>query len=137
LSTRTTKRHDKTARQYLLAIAAGNCIPPSGFLTMIGQKPEPSTVRGMARIPDPKLRRAIDAFAREDLCYGEDVDGEHNSADSIQESIRRLKILTAEGKPVFVVEYPRDDEQAQAAQREIAEQNFVGLMARRALDRSD
>jgi cysteinyl-tRNA synthetase, unknown class len=85
-------------------------------------------------IPDPKFRQAIDAFAREDLFYGEDNDGERNSADSIRTNIRRLKTLTREGKPVFVVEYPRNEQQAQTAQREIAEQEFVGLLARRALD---
>ena len=94
---------------------------------------------GDALIADPKFRQAIDAFAREDLLYGETVDGERNDADSIRDSIQQLKSLTAEGKPVFVVEYPRDDDQAQTARREIAEQNFIGLVARRALDqpRSD
>jgi cysteinyl-tRNA synthetase, unknown class len=85
-------------------------------------------------IADPKFRRAIDAFAREDLLYGESADGERNDAGSIRDSIERLKSLTAEGKPVFVVEYPRDDDQAQTARREIAEHNFIGLVARRALD---
>jgi cysteinyl-tRNA synthetase, unknown class len=94
---------------------------------------------GDALIADPKFRQAIDAFAREDLLYGETVDGERNDADSIRDSIQQLKSLTAEGKPVFVVEYPRDDDQAQTARREIAGQNFIGLVARRALDqpRSD
>jgi cysteinyl-tRNA synthetase, unknown class len=90
---------------------------------------------GDALIPDPKFRRAIDAFAREDLFYGEETDGERNNAGSIRESIRRLKMLAAEGKPVFVVEYPRNEDQAQTAWREIAEQDFIGLMARRELDR--
>jgi len=89
---------------------------------------------GDALIPDPKFRKAIDAFAREDLFYGENSDGVRNNAGSIRESVRRLKMLTAEGKPVFVVEYPRNDEQAQTARREISEHNFIGLMARRALD---
>ena len=89
---------------------------------------------GDALIPNAKFRRAIDAFAREDLFYGENADGERNSAGSIRESIRRLKMLTAEGKPVFVVEYPRNEEQAKTARREISENNFIGLMARRALD---
>jgi len=89
---------------------------------------------GDALIPDPKFRQAIDAFAREDLFYGEDNDGQRNSADSIRANIRRLKTLTAEGKPVLVVEYPRNEQQAQTARREIAEQEFVGLLARRALD---
>jgi len=90
---------------------------------------------GDALIPDAKFRRAIDAFAREDLFYGENSDGTRNDADSIRESVRRLKLVAAEGKPVLVVEYPRDEEQARVARREIAEHNFIGLTARRALDR--
>jgi hypothetical protein len=43
-------------------------------------------------------------------------------------------MFSAEGKPVFVVEYPRNDSQAHTARREIAEQGFIGLMARRALN---
>ena len=88
-------------------------------------------------IPNPKFRAAIDAFAREDLLFGEAVDGAPNSATSIRESVERLKMLTAEGKPVFVVEYPRSDEQAAAATREIAKQGFVGLVAKRSLDAMD
>ena len=90
---------------------------------------------GDALIPDPIFRRAIDGFAREDLLYGENRDGERNDAGSIRQSIRRLKMLAAEGKPVFVVEYPRNDDQAQNAAREIGEHNFIGLMAKRALDK--
>jgi cysteinyl-tRNA synthetase len=89
---------------------------------------------GDALIPDAKFRKAIDAFAREDLFYGESSDGVRNSVGSIRDSVRRLKMLTAEGKPVFVVEYPRNDDQAQTARREISRHNFIGLMARRALD---
>jgi cysteinyl-tRNA synthetase len=85
-------------------------------------------------IPDPKFRKAIDAFAREDLLYGESNDGVRNTTASIRESVGRLKLLAAEGKPVFVVEYPRNEEQARTATREISEHGFVGLMARRALD---
>ena len=90
---------------------------------------------GDALIPNAKFRRAIDAFAREDLLYGENNNGKRNSASSIRDSIRRLKMLTAEGKPVFVVEYPRNDEQAKTARREISENKFIGLIARRELDR--
>ena len=89
---------------------------------------------GDALIPDAKFRRAIDAFAREDLLYGESSDGVRNKAGSIRESMRRLKMLTTEGKPVLVVEYPKNEEQAKVARRELAENNFVGLMARRSLD---
>ena len=89
---------------------------------------------GDALIPDPKFRRAIDAFAREDLFYGENSDGVRNKASSIREGVRRLKMLRDEGKPVLVVEYPRNDEQAKTARREIAENKFIGLMAKRELD---
>jgi len=89
---------------------------------------------GDALIPNAAFRNAIDAFAREDLLYGETGDGTRNSAGSSCESIRRLKMLTAEGKPVLVVEYPSNDKQSQTARREISEQNFIGLMARCALD---
>jgi cysteinyl-tRNA synthetase len=89
---------------------------------------------GDALIPNAKFRRAIDAFAREDLFYGEDSEGKRNSAGTIRETIRRLKMLTAEGKPVLVVEYPRNDEQAKTARREISENNFIGLIARRTLN---
>jgi hypothetical protein len=43
-------------------------------------------------------------------------------------------MLTAEGKPVLVVEYPRNDEQAKTARREISENHFIGLIARRTLN---
>jgi cysteinyl-tRNA synthetase len=89
---------------------------------------------GDALIPNAKFRKAIDAFAREDLFYGEDGDGKRNSASAIRESIRRLKMLTAEGKPVLVVEYPRSEEQAKTARREISENHFIGLIARRTLN---
>jgi cysteinyl-tRNA synthetase len=88
---------------------------------------------GDGLIPDPKFRRSIDGFAREDLFYGEGSDGSRNRASEVRENIDRLKILTAEGKPVLVVEYPSNDEQAQTARRKIAEQGFIGLMARRSL----
>jgi cysteinyl-tRNA synthetase, unknown class len=89
---------------------------------------------GDALIPDPKFRRAIDAFAREDLFYGENTDGKRNPADDIRRNIGRLKMLADEGKPVFVVEYPRNDDQARTAWREINAESFIGLLANRALD---
>jgi cysteinyl-tRNA synthetase len=99
----------------------------SGFL-VIAQN-------GDALIPERRFRQAIDGFAREDLFYGENRDGQRNHPDSIGASIARLRLVAAEGKPVFVVEYPRNDEQAKTVAREIAEQSFIGLLAKRALDR--
>jgi cysteinyl-tRNA synthetase, unknown class len=98
----------------------------SGFLVV--------AQNGEQLLSSPKVRAAIDAFVREDLFYGEDEDGERNDADSIRDSIARLKRFAGEGKPVLVVEYPRDQQQARTARREIAEQGFIGLTARRDLD---
>jgi cysteinyl-tRNA synthetase, unknown class len=90
---------------------------------------------GDALIANERFRRAIDGFAREDLFYGETTDGVRNDADSIAASIARLRLFASEGKPVFVVEYPKNDAQAQTVTREIAEQHFIGLLAKRQLDR--
>jgi cysteinyl-tRNA synthetase len=90
---------------------------------------------GDALITDRKFRDAIDAFAREDLIYGAHRDGSRNPPEDIRESVDRLKLIAAQGKPVLVVEYPRDEQQAQAARQAIAQAGFVGLMVRRALDR--
>jgi cysteinyl-tRNA synthetase len=89
---------------------------------------------GQQLLPSTKFRAAIDAFVREDLFYGEDADGHRNDVDNIHDSIARLKRFAGEGKPVLVVEYPRNEEQARAVRREIAEQGFIGLTARRDLD---
>jgi cysteinyl-tRNA synthetase len=90
---------------------------------------------GDALLAHEKFRHAIDGFAREDLFYGEDRDGTRNNPDSIRTSIRRLRLLSAENKPVFVVEYPHNAAQADTARREIAQEGFIGLIARRQLDR--
>jgi cysteinyl-tRNA synthetase len=89
---------------------------------------------GQELISNAKFRNAIDAFAREDLFYGEDEDGGRNETESIRDSLKVLKRFAADGKPVFVVEYPRTDEQARSVQREISEQGFIALVARRDLD---
>jgi endo-alpha-1,4-polygalactosaminidase (GH114 family) len=47
---------------------------------------------------------------------------------------RRAGALRRHGKPVLVVEYPRNEQQARSVRREIAEQGFIGLVARRDLD---
>jgi cysteinyl-tRNA synthetase len=92
---------------------------------------------GDALIADQRFRRAIDGFAREDLFYGEDANGKRNDAESIGTSLARLRMIAAEGKPVFVIEYPRDQEQAKRVARELDQHNFIGLLATRALDRPE
>ena len=89
---------------------------------------------GDALLPDEKFRDAIDAFAREDLFLGEDEDGEPNDPASIKESIARLKLFAVGQKPVLVVEYPDDAEQAQEVRRQISALGFIGLTTGRDLD---
>ena len=90
---------------------------------------------GDALLANKQFRDVIDAFAREDLFLGEDDDGKPNKPASVTESIARLKLLAAEGKPVLVVEYPRNNQQAEQVRRDIAALGFVGHTARRDLDR--
>ncbi len=120
-----TMGHRDDMVQFVTRIAARAKSSNAGFLVI--------SQNGDQLLSDPKFRRAIDGFAREDLFYGEDSDGSRNSAGSIRESVSRLKMLSAEGKPVFVVEYPRNEQQADTARREISDQGFIGLMARRSL----
>jgi cysteinyl-tRNA synthetase len=81
-----------------------------------------------------KFRDVVDAFAREDLFLGEDDDGKPNKPASIKESIARLKLFAAEQKPVLVVEYPSNAQQADQVRREISTLGFIGLTAGRDLD---
>jgi cysteinyl-tRNA synthetase, unknown class len=90
---------------------------------------------GDALLANKQFRDIIDAFAREDLFLGEDDDGEPNKPASIKESIARLKLLAGEGKPVLVVEYPRNSKQGEEVRRDIAALGFIGHTTGRDLDR--
>ncbi len=120
-----TMGHRDEMVEFVSRIAARAKAQRSDFL-VVSQNGDPLLV-------DAKFRRAIDGFAREDLFYGEDGEGKRNSNEDIRDAVRHLKMLAAEGKPVFVVEYPRNDAQAQTARREISEQGFIGLIAKRSL----
>jgi cysteinyl-tRNA synthetase len=120
-----TMGHREDMVEFVARIAARAKSQRSDFLVV--------SQNGDQLLSDNKFRSAIDGFAREDLFYGEDSDGKRNAPSSIRESVARLKMLAAEGKPVLVVEYPRNDDQARIARREISEQGFIGLMARRSL----
>ena len=89
---------------------------------------------GEGLLDRPVFRQAIDGFAREDLFYGEDDDRKRNSRQSIGDSIGQLKQFAAEGKPVFVVEYPSKKD-VESVRDEIKAQGFIGLIAGRELDR--
>ena len=91
-------------------------------------------VRSMVSASGRKLMvRVADSSDKPGSLPATRADGSRNSAGSIRESVSRLKMLSAEGKPVFVVEYPRNEQQAETARREISDQGFIGLIARRSL----
>jgi len=90
---------------------------------------------GDGLLPRKQFRDVIDAFAREDLFFGEDDDGEPNEPDSIKESVERLQTFAGEKKPVFVVEYPRDKPQATQARADIAALGFIGHTTDRDLEK--
>jgi cysteinyl-tRNA synthetase len=90
---------------------------------------------GDGLLSNKRFRDAIDAFAREDLFFGEDDDGKPNQPDSIEESIARLRTFAGENKPVFVVEYPRGKKQRERARSDIAALGFIGHTAGRDLEK--
>jgi cysteinyl-tRNA synthetase len=82
---------------------------------------------------NPKFLEVIDAFAREDLLYGESEEEVRNSRDSILDSLKRMRPVVAAGKPVLVIEYTSNPDVAASMLREIRERGFVGYVARRDL----
>jgi cysteinyl-tRNA synthetase len=112
--------------EFVRRIAARVKAQQPGFLVI--------SQNGDALIPNKRFRDIVDAFAREDLFLGEDDDGKPNKSASIKESIARLKLLAMEQKPVLVVEYPRNAQQAEQVRREISALGFIGLTTGRELD---
>jgi cysteinyl-tRNA synthetase len=88
---------------------------------------------GDGLLGSPPFRNIIDGFAREDLLYSEKEQEVRNTPQSIAESIRRLRPVAAEGKPVFVIEYTAKAELAVKMLREIRDLGFVGYVANRDL----
>ena len=79
-------------------------------------------------------RAIIDGLAKEDFAYGVEGDGRRNASDLVQWSGEQLRRLTADGKPVLVVEYLTDPKKQSVALADISRDQFVPLFARRALD---
>ena len=77
----------------------------------------------------------IDAIAKEDLFYGNDHSQRANSADSVRESLANLKRAKAAGRPVFVVDYVKEQRTITEAKRRIEEQGFVPYIGPRDLGR--
>ena len=83
---------------------------------------------------DAGYRTVIDAIGKESLLYGEEAEGVESSAAASGPRIERLKLLVAEGKPVFAVEYLDRAAQISSARVALEALGFVPHFANRALD---
>jgi cysteinyl-tRNA synthetase, unknown class len=89
---------------------------------------------GEGLLEEADYRAVIDGIGKEDLLFGENADRRPNDPASIDADVRLLRLLTAERKPVLVVEYldaPREIERARAR---LLEYGFIPHFADRALD---
>jgi len=111
---------------FVTALAARARAARPGFLIV------PQNGEGL--LTDRGYRAVVDGLGKEDLLYGEEKGQRLNDAESIKDNVARLKLLTADHKPVFAVEYldsPRDIEQAR---KQLEAYGFVPYFADRALD---
>jgi cysteinyl-tRNA synthetase len=87
-----------------------------------------------ALLADPSYRAVIDGLGKEDLLFGEDVSQQPNDPKSIASNVVRLKLLTADRKPVFVVEYLDAPQEIERARRRLERYGFIPYFTDRALD---
>ncbi|HEY1363361.1 MAG TPA: MJ1477/TM1410 family putative glycoside hydrolase [Xanthobacteraceae bacterium] len=86
-------------------------------------------------LSDAEYRAAIDGLGKEDLLFGEVKAKRPNDPEQVEENIGLLKLLTAEGKPVFAVEYIDAPEDIEYARATLEEHGFIPHFAKRSLDR--
>ncbi|MGE0038970.1 MAG: MJ1477/TM1410 family putative glycoside hydrolase [Xanthobacteraceae bacterium] len=89
---------------------------------------------GEALLSDGAYRVVIDGIGKEDILYGEDEDKKPNNPESIAHNVTQLKLLTAEGKPVFAVEYLDSPQRIAGARKRLLAYGFVPHFADRSLD---
>jgi cysteinyl-tRNA synthetase, unknown class len=89
---------------------------------------------GEGLLTDAPYRATIDGIGKEDLLFGEDKTGRPNDPESIRENVARLKLVTAERKPVFAVEYLDAPTEIERARRRLVGYGFIPYFADRALD---
>jgi cysteinyl-tRNA synthetase, unknown class len=85
-------------------------------------------------LTDRTYRAAIDALGKEDLLFGEIKEQQPNTPQSISENVARLKLLTADRKPVLAVEYLDDPKEIERARKRLEGYGFIPYFADRALD---
>jgi len=90
---------------------------------------------GEGLLTEQSYRAVIDGLGKEDLLYGEDKNQRPSDPESIKDNVARLKLLTAERKPVFAVEYLDAPQEIERARKRLLDYGFVPTFADRALDR--
>lgn len=79
------------------------------------------------------VRRAIDAFAKEDLFFGVEHDGRRNTPEAVAVSVKPIRALRRSGTKVLLIEYPRDAAAAAEMRLRAKAENFTLLLADRDL----
>lgn len=82
-------------------------------------------------------RSMIDGLGKESLLHGGLATAKRNTRDEIRASLRLLRRLLGDGKPVFAVEYLIDPGHIREAARELQKLRIVGTFETRALDGAD
>jgi cysteinyl-tRNA synthetase len=85
-------------------------------------------------LSNKEYRAVIDGIGKEDLLFGETKDKQPNEPQSIRAHVALLRLLTAERKPVFVVEYLDDPQEIERARKQLLGYGFIPHFADRALD---
>jgi len=85
-------------------------------------------------LADASYRAVIDGIGKEDLLFGYDESQQPNDPKSVVSDVARLKLLTADHKPVFVVEYLDAPQEIERARRRLERYGFIPYFANRALD---
>lgn len=111
---------------FVTAFAARARATKPGFLIV------PQNGEGL--LTDRGYRMVIDGLGKEDLLYGEEKGQRRNDAESIKDNVADLKLLLAEHKPVFVVEYLDAPMAIEQARKQLEGYGFVPYFANRALD---
>ena len=92
--------------------------------------------RRTARPCSPTLAIAASstASARRTSCTARIKDKQPNTPASIADNVAQLKLLTAEGKPVFAVEYLDSPQEIASARKRLLAYGFIPHFADRELD---
>ena len=89
---------------------------------------------GEELLTDAGYRETIDALGKEDLLFGEFKEKQANPPNVVAKRTALLKLLTADRKPVFAVEYLDDPAAIAAARKTLTDLGFVAHFADRPLD---